>query len=211
MNCILDWLTKYEAVAVWLEGIALVAIFIWDRLDAKRDHEETVAQLEIAQAQIKLSQNAERAWILTELEWSDTSRLRVVTGTSSRKGEESVETTSVGVTLVCKNEGRSPAWVDTIKGYAEIVEGELRDLPSPVGHKAQAFIPLGPIGPGQQNRRQLLLVCPGHVENNQRMSLFVIVEYRDIFEQKRVTTCGYTVSGTYLSRQDLMPERNRST
>jgi hypothetical protein len=211
MNCILEWLTKYEAIAVWLEGIALVAIFIWDRLDAKHDHEETVAQLAIAQAQIKLSQNAERAWILTELEWPDTSRLRVVTGTSSRKGEESVETTSVEVTLVCKNEGRSPAWVDTIQGYAEIVEGKVRDLPPPVGHKAQPFIPLGPIAPGQENRRQLLLECPGHIKNNQLMSLFVIVEYRDIFEQKRVTTCGYTVSGTYLSRQELMPERNRNT
>src|SRR6266478_4002420 len=145
MKFIWDWLTTYEAVAVWLEGIALVAIFIWDRRDANRDHKETVAQLGIAQAQIKISQNAERAWVMTELEWPDTSRLRVVTGTSSRKDEETVESTSVEVRLVCKNEGRSPAWVDKIQGYAEMIEGKLRNLPSSVGHKAQQFIPLGPI------------------------------------------------------------------
>ncbi len=35
-----DWLTKYEAVAIWLEGIALMLIFAWDRKDA-RDQLET--------------------------------------------------------------------------------------------------------------------------------------------------------------------------
>lgn len=69
MMCIVGWLTRDEAVAVWLEGLALVLIFIWDRIDASRSHKETVAQLKIAQDQIKISQNAERAWILTELGW----------------------------------------------------------------------------------------------------------------------------------------------
>jgi len=37
---VLHWLTKYEAIAIWLEGIALLLIFFWDRFDA-RDQIET--------------------------------------------------------------------------------------------------------------------------------------------------------------------------
>ena len=65
--CVLDWLTKYEAVAVWLEGFALVAILFADMWNAHQDRKETIKQLKLAQEQIKISHNAERVWILTEL------------------------------------------------------------------------------------------------------------------------------------------------
>jgi hypothetical protein len=45
---------KYEPIAVWLEGIALVAIFIWDRIEGSQQQEETVKQLKLAEEQIKL-------------------------------------------------------------------------------------------------------------------------------------------------------------
>jgi hypothetical protein len=48
----LAWLTKYEAFAIWLEGIALVGIFIWDRIDAKGAHEQTLEQHAIWRKQI---------------------------------------------------------------------------------------------------------------------------------------------------------------
>jgi hypothetical protein len=211
MKCLLEWLTKYEAVAVWIEGFALVGIFGFDIWVAGRDHEETVEQLKLAQDQIKISQNAERAWVMTELEWPEHEKLRVVTGTSSRPGVDNVETTTVAVKLLCRNDGRSPAWVDKIQGYCEIVEGRLRDLPPPVGHKGVPFLPIGAIAPGNHRWRILHLEAPGHLKNTQILSIFVLVEYRDIFEQKRVTTCGYTVSGSYLERQDQLAERNWNT
>jgi hypothetical protein len=208
----LDWLTKYEAVAVWLEGIALVAIFIWDRVDANHDHTETLAQLGIAQAQIKISQNAERAWVLTELNWSGYQQLKVVENTSGgNPGDGIIETTTVAVKLTCRNEGRSPAWVDKVEGYGEIVEQRLRDIPSFVGHKMDSHLPIGPIGPGKEETRIMLFVCPGHAKGFRLISLFLLVEYRDIFDQKRTTTCGYTVSGDILERQDQFPDRNRNT
>jgi hypothetical protein len=40
-SALLDWLTKYQAVAIWLEGIALLLIFIWDRFDARDALEAT--------------------------------------------------------------------------------------------------------------------------------------------------------------------------
>src|SRR6266478_4816045 len=132
-------------------------------------------------------------------------------GTSKSRDDPQVETTEVTLGLTCRNEGRSPAWVDKIHGYSEIVEGKLRDLGSPVGHETQEFPSIGPIAPGKSEYRNLRLICQGHLKNTQLLSIFVLVEYRDIFGQKRVTICGYTVSGTHLDRQDQLPARNRNT
>jgi hypothetical protein len=210
--CILDWLGKYEAVAVWLEGVALVALLAAEMWNAHKDRQDTVKQLKLAQDQIKISQNAERAWVMAELVWPEYEALRVAIGASRYKDEPQIETTSVAVRLVCKNEGRSPAWVDKIEGYCELVEGKLKDLTSPVGHAATPFLPIGPIAPGGQRDRLLLLETLGQVRKDQLISLFVLVEYRDIFENKRVTTCGYTVMGSkHLDRQDQFPDRNRNT
>jgi len=37
-----SWLEHYAFIAVWLEAVALIAIFIWDRVDAI--HELEVAR-----------------------------------------------------------------------------------------------------------------------------------------------------------------------
>ena len=44
VHCIGVWFSTHEWVAIWLEGIALVAIFIWDRLDSRAQHEQMLAQ-----------------------------------------------------------------------------------------------------------------------------------------------------------------------
>jgi hypothetical protein len=48
-------LKTYESVAIWLEGIALVAIFIWDRIDSHQQHKETLAQIDVSQRQFESS------------------------------------------------------------------------------------------------------------------------------------------------------------
>jgi hypothetical protein len=76
-----DWLKTHESVAIWIEGIALLAIFIWDRVDASQQHKQTLAQMEIMENQARATEtaalaasksvealiNSERAWIIAEL------------------------------------------------------------------------------------------------------------------------------------------------
>ena len=62
---------------------------------------------------------SERAWILADLSWYP-GQLNVCLGTTQR-GELIEEHTDVSVKLTCKNEGRSPAWVDEVHGCVEIV------------------------------------------------------------------------------------------
>jgi|SRR5579859_7198743 len=68
-------LRTYESIAIWLEGIALVAIFVLDwkerkdqRKDREEQHKETLAQLNVSQAQADALINSERAWVLVSIE-----------------------------------------------------------------------------------------------------------------------------------------------
>jgi hypothetical protein len=213
---IFEWLKSQEYLAVWAEGIALVAIFIWDRWDASQQHQETVEQLKIAQEQLKIAQDqikaahdAERAWVMTELDWPEQKAGRLVLGTCREKGGPQVEMTTVVLTLTCRNEGRSPAWIDKIEGYCEIVQTKVRDLPSPDGHAVETILPIEPIAPGKSKWKNVHLTCDGHLKNDQILSIFVRVEYRDAFASGRYTTCGYNVAGDWVGRQDI-PDRNRN-
>ena len=58
IKTLLEWLKSYEAIAVWIEGLALVAIFTWDRLDSRSSHQETLKQLEILNQQAQATEKA---------------------------------------------------------------------------------------------------------------------------------------------------------
>jgi hypothetical protein len=45
------WLDAHQYLALWIEGIALLLIFIWDRRDSHQQHKETVAQLDAMRRQ----------------------------------------------------------------------------------------------------------------------------------------------------------------
>ena len=46
---IFDWFRTHEFIAIWLEGFALLAIFIWDRIDGHQQHKSNIAQLAASQ------------------------------------------------------------------------------------------------------------------------------------------------------------------
>jgi hypothetical protein len=57
---VLGWLKANEWLALWVEGLALLAIFIWDRKDHREDHAETIEQMKV------MSRNAVAAEIAAE-------------------------------------------------------------------------------------------------------------------------------------------------
>jgi hypothetical protein len=208
VHSILEWLTRYEAVAVWLEGVALVAILVADLWTSHRDREETIAQLKLAQKQIEASHNAERAWVMTELGtfYSD-GRVRITQTISEPAGPS----TQIPTKLTCRNEGRSPAWIDGVKGYAEIVDNAA-ELGNVVGQQMESFGWIGPLAPGKLIERSLEFNCSGHPNQDQFISVYVVVEYRDIFENRRATSLGYSVDlHGNVYRQEALPERSRNT
>lgn len=67
LPALVSWLHNHEAIALWLEGIALVLIFIWDRLDNNQQHEQTLEQMKIMQRQADALINSERAWVFADI------------------------------------------------------------------------------------------------------------------------------------------------
>lgn len=201
------WLQTHEYLAVWAEGIALIAIFIWDRMDSA--HERGI------------SRNTERAWILTELDWPRGEKLRVVLGTASRSGGPNIESTTVNVMLKCRNDGNSPAWIDKVFTHAEIADSFKNLLPTSELEKRAAGLPdkstpLGPVGPRAEVSHHFLVMADGHLRRTSTgkdgiLSVYILVKYRDIFDKVRSTSLGYTISGDQMYRQDALPERNKNT
>jgi hypothetical protein len=54
-----DWLHNYESLAIWLEGIALVAILGFDVYARRQERRETIAQMDVARKQIHADRVAE--------------------------------------------------------------------------------------------------------------------------------------------------------
>lgn len=74
ISAVYHWLRANEALAMWVEGFALVLIFGLELLeyrrqgkDRKEAHEESVKQLNILQSQTDALVNSERAWLIAEL------------------------------------------------------------------------------------------------------------------------------------------------
>ena|ERR1700731_2888704 len=63
------WLRTYEHVAVWLEGIALVAILLLDWFTRRGEHRETIAHMDIARKQIHADRVAEIFKVLRRFEY----------------------------------------------------------------------------------------------------------------------------------------------
>jgi hypothetical protein len=216
------FLKHNEWIALWIEGIALVAIFWYDRRDAQADHEETVEQLRltrqqigISRKQVEASENAERAWLTTELLWEDVNsaeeeinELKVYRSTANGQ-----TMTHVLMRLNCFNTGRSPAWIDAITGYAEVVN-ELANVTNHEEHDLKFLGWMQLLGPGTSRFKNLILEADGDLGSNNLMALYVKVFYHDIHGHARYTSCGYIVriygQSIDLRRHDEKPERNES-
>jgi hypothetical protein len=116
----------------------------------------------------------------------------------------------VNVKLTCKNEGRSPAWIDCVYARADIVS-DRSDIRAYDCAGCSNFGLMEPIAVGRENSRVLSLDCEGYVEEGQFISIYVIVSYHDIFGLPRKTTMGYSLVSGELYRQNGAPDRNRNT
>jgi hypothetical protein len=142
----LGWLrTNEQSIAIWLEGIALVAIFILELVEYKRQgrerieqHKESAAQMAIMQSQADALVNSERAWVVAELvpqaaKFGDHWCRFVGSGHASMTPEEILAGHHLRHKLKFTNMGRTPAQIFsfTIR-YSCLGEG-VTDLPENAG------------------------------------------------------------------------------
>jgi hypothetical protein len=173
---------------------------------------QSIANARAAKAALLNAQaviTAERAWVMADLSYSG-EYPQVLEGEGTFYGGPILKTTEVSnIKLTCRNQGRSPAWIDMVRAQVDIVDSKSVSM-SPVLREGNRG-PMGPIGAGGEISRSLELRCEGHREQNEFLSIYVLIEYRDIYGEKHETHLGYSVSGKSLMRQNARPERNRNT
>jgi hypothetical protein len=178
-----DWFRTHEWFAIWLEGIALVAIFIWDRKDARSQHKETLSQIAIAKRQAEAAMltaqslvNSERAWLTAHLGWLGDKGRIVFSETKVGSGEPAVST-NVELTLTLRNDGKTPAWIETICVGMEI-SGSQKSSELPIKEYIE------PLGAGKDRAIQLSVSCSGKPKMmaDQQLLLHLKVNFRDIFD-----------------------------
>jgi hypothetical protein len=175
-----DWFKRNEHVALWLEGIALVLIFAWDRIDRQDAHKETMAQIEIAKQQSRFAVNSERAWLTAELNWVN-EKGRIVFSETQIPPSGVATRTSLALVLEIRNDGRTPAWIENVSAGMEIT-----------GHEVQPEQPImeyfEPLGAEKMRRINLTLGCPGKPKmlGSESLRVHITVNYRDIFESREM-------------------------
>jgi hypothetical protein len=157
LSAVFDWLrTNQQSLAIWLEGLALVAIFWLELAEYKRQgrerkeqNEESATQMRIARdaadaakASADAIRNSERAWIL-----ADIGNLPNVNPTPN-----SVQILWIFPTL--KNYGKTPARIKRIAGVVRLI---LPGQPLPA-------VPEYPPGQGFDERVDLVVPPEGQMQ-----------------------------------------------
>jgi hypothetical protein len=218
MTGLLDWLRKYESVATWIEGIALMAIFGMDWWNGRADHRETAEQLRLSRSQAESLQsavqsvvNSERAWILAELAWPTNEKSGPMLCTSQDQVRGMLHHTHLRIQLKLKNEGKTPGWIYEIQGHMEIISAKSASVEEPPENLETINGFVGPVGSGSNRAGHIEFDCPGHFTKPHFLSLHVVVKYRDIFKQERETHVSYIVDdNNSLYLQDALTGRNQN-
>lgn len=203
---------RYDKIVVLCTALLVLlggfqVFYLWRTVIVARD--AAVAARASADALI----NSERAWIMVDIEhhndkWADR-KVHMLEG-SGWGGN----TTSFFGVLVCRNEGKSPAWVDEKRAKFEIVDS----LPDTPRLESTEIIQVGPepIGIGEALPREVrspwIPEAIGHQELGKISVVYGVVRYRDIFDRRHETVFGYriTPSGEFV-RIENRPEYNKNT
>jgi hypothetical protein len=168
-----------------LVGIAGVIIAI---CTLKKISAQTGSAIKTARAAKKSADaliNAERAWIMVDIEWAN-KRPYVVTHAGPR--------TEIDILLICRNQGKSPAWI-TERQVKTVMVTVIPPVPQMDGAEVLNYIePLTANGPESKLRRRPC--CEGLVQPEGPVLLvYGVVKYRDVFRMNRETWFGYEISG----------------
>jgi hypothetical protein len=163
-------------------GISQI-IFLWKTVVATSDNAKALI-------------NSERAWVMAEIQWNP-QRKGIVEGTSITL-DKTVDETTVELCLICKNEGKTPAWIVEKRILFRITDS-LSSTPRFDVQPGDFFdLRPEPLGVGQPSKICTALECADRRGNGKAMIVYGFVKYRDVFKPERETRFGYriTIQGT---------------
>jgi hypothetical protein len=215
------WLrTNEQSIAIWLEGIALVAIFFLELKeyrrqgrDKKEQRDEWVKQMAIMQSQADAAKanaeaaklgaqavlNSERAWI------------EIILGPATQPDyQDDAQSVSSGLfecSIQIENKGKTIAYIESVQVGADTTTGTIPE--EPVKSFTQSFRSL--LGSGQKQTVRQFNADSGFSDGQDIVNgtsigiLRVIVKYRDIVDASIL----HQTSAVYLFKKSLENEPER--
>ncbi len=215
------WLrTNEQSIAIWLEGIALVAIFFLELKeyrrqgrDKKEQREEWVKQMAIMQSQADAAKanaeaaklgaqavlNSERAWIEITL--------GPATQPDYQDDAQSVSSGLFECSIQIENKGKTIAYIESVQIGEDTTTGIIPE--EPVKSFTQSFRSL--LGSGQKQTVRQFNADSGFTDGQDIVNgtsigiLRVIVKYRDIVDASIL----HQASAVYLFKKSLENEPER--
>jgi hypothetical protein len=148
LSAVFHWLQANESLAIWLEGVALVAIFGLELAEYKRQgqerkeqHDESAAQMKIARDAADAARtsadavlNSERAWVTVKpYHWSPELRATWQPGDDPVPSGEMPAEVPLFSAQLC-NSGKTPAQIDEVAVRYLYVKQSLSVLPEVPEH-----------------------------------------------------------------------------
>jgi hypothetical protein len=143
LSTLFCWLQAHESLAVWIEGLALVAIFFWDRLDNRSAHKETLKQMAIMHSQADAAKDAAVA-AKANAEAAKLSAQAVLTGERAwveiklgpplppdyrDPNQDGSDDVVFECSIQIENHGRTIAHVETVQISADCISGQFPQEP----------------------------------------------------------------------------------
>jgi hypothetical protein len=200
------------SIVLAIAGISGIVVAIRTLNVIKRQTDAAESAANAAKLNAEALINAERVWIMIELQ--------PVPGMGGVMDVEEVakhivdvisHTTSFNVRLICKNDGRTPAWITEKRACIDVVDS-LPDTPNwdAVGIIQTEPEPLAVGEVGEPTDKSL--TCNKARDPGKITVVYGIVRYRDVFAPDRATTFAYTIRvDGRLERLAGYPEYNKNT
>jgi hypothetical protein len=176
-------------------------------LDSHKQHEETLAQLQVARTQADALTNSERAWVMVDVRWHAGAG-KIIDGQSVIDG---VVRNQVNANVDCfiHNNGRSPAWLTEKRIGIAIVDGEHFPSAPDLERTPVRDVTLEPMAADADSIWHVQPGCEGPREL-ELMIIYGAVTYRDIFGEIRETRFGYFINpSNELERIPSYPTYNK--
>lgn len=148
--------------------------------------------------------NSERAWVMADLQWRD--RVRIM--------HTNHDKTAVDLDLVCRNDGRTPAWITEARVRVGIGES-LPPIPifDPIKKGDWSELRPIPLTVSGEWKCKADCWCEGRLGFGKAIFIYGFVKYRDAFRTDRETRFGYSA---YFNQEDKLdrithPEYNKNT
>jgi hypothetical protein len=199
------------AWSTWaLVGVGVVAAYLALRTlsDIREQTKNTKVAADAALLNAQAVINAERAWLMVDLDWVPACP-KITLGSGSERGSAIRHYTSAGVRFKYTNEGKTIAWIDEKLARFQIV----KNLPAHPNPSDLELLDAEPewLASKASGHLDETLQAEGQEGTGDISVIWGVIRYRDAFG-KHETTFGFSVLPDYrIERIAGLPEYNKST